>query len=83
VMGRSAGSTQVGEIMERRVTTVGSNQSIEECLRLMTKLRVRHLPVVDEGLVGLISIGDVGKTLITEQERLIGDLTGFITGSPR
>lgn len=83
VMGRSAQATRVGEIMERRVTTVGSNQSIEECLRLMTSLRVRHLPVVDEGLIGLISIGDVGKTLITEQERLIEDLTGFITGSPR
>lgn len=83
VMGRSAQATRVGEIMERRVTTVGSNQSIEECLRLMTNLRVRHLPVVDEGLIGLISIGDVGKTLITEQERLIEDLTGFITGSPR
>jgi CBS domain-containing protein len=83
VAGRSAGSTHVGEIMERRVTTVGREQTIAECLRLMTELRVRHLPVVDDVLVGLISIGDVGKALITEQELLIDDLTGFITGSPR
>ena len=83
IAGRSAQSTLVREIMERRVATVGSDQTIEECLRLMTELRVRHLPVVDHGLVGLSSIGDVGKKLITEQERLIDDLTGFITGSPR
>ena len=83
IEGRSAESARVGEIMERRVTTVRSDQTIDECLRLMTELRVRHLPVVDDGLVGLISIGDVGKALITEQERLIDDLTGFITGSPR
>lgn len=83
IVGRSAHSTLVGEIMERQVTTVGSDQTIDECLRLMTELRVRHLPVVDDVLVGLISIGDVGKALITEQERLIDDLTGFITGSPR
>jgi CBS domain-containing protein len=83
IVGRSAHSALVGEIMERQVTTVGSDQTIDECLRLMTELRVRHLPVVDDVLVGLISIGDVGKALITEQERLIDDLTGFITGSPR
>lgn len=83
LMGRSATSSNVGEIMEKNLTTVTSDTSIDACLRLMTDERVRHLPVVDEELVGLISIGDVGKALISDQEHLIEDLTGFITGSPR
>lgn len=83
LVGRSATSTTVGEIMETELTTVTSDTSIDDCLRLMTDQRVRHLPVVDEELVGLISIGDVGKALISDQEHLIEDLTGFITGSPR
>jgi len=83
LMGRTARATLVGEIMESRLTTVDSNATMEQCLRLMTDLRVRHLPVVDQDLVGLISIGDVGKALITVQSNLIDDLTGYITGSPR
>lgn len=81
--GRLAASTLVGEIMQTDLATVGSDATIDDCLRLMTDLRARHVPVVDDGLVGLISIGDVGKALIIEQENLIDDLTGFITGSPR
>lgn len=81
--GRSAASTEVGQIMERELVTVSSHETVDRCLRLMTGTRMRHLPVVDEDLVGLISIGDVGNALISEQGNLIDDLTGFITGSPR
>ncbi|MGD2101436.1 MAG: CBS domain-containing protein [Acidimicrobiia bacterium] len=81
--GRTPADTRVAEIMERRVTTVSSDATVEHCLRLMTDLRVRHLPVVDEEPVGLISIGDVGKSLISDQGHLIDELTGYITGSPR
>lgn len=83
LVGRTPADTRVAEIMERRVTTVSSDATVEHCLRLMTDLRIRHLPVVDETPVGLISIGDVGKALISDQGHLIEDLTGYITGSPR
>ena len=83
LMGRSARSTRVDQVMERQVATIRSSATIEESLRVMTELRMRHLPVVDDELVGLISIGDVGKAMIVSQEHLIDDLTGYITGSPR
>lgn len=81
--GRTASTTSVGEIMTRHVATVRSDQTIDQCLGLMTKHRVRHLPVFDDDLVGMISIGDVGKAIMSEQGHLIDDLTNFITGSPR
>lgn len=81
--GRSSATTSVGKIMDDAPITVTSDTSIDECLRIMTGSRSRHLPVVDRSLVGLISIGDVGKTMISEQGKQLDDLTRFITGSPR
>lgn len=83
LLGRSAGSTAVRRVMQRDPVTVTSDTTMDMCLRLMTERRVRHLPVVDDIVIGLISIGDVGKATISSQRNLIDDLTSYITGSPR
>ena len=79
--GKSSRDTPVREIMSSRVVYVRPNQTVEECMALMTDKRVRHLPVMeDKQLVGLISIGDVVKAIIFEQEFLIHQLENYITG---
>ena len=68
--------------MSAPVISVGPNQSIEECMSLMTEKRARHLPVLENGkLIGLISIGDVVKAVISEREAVIGQLESYITGT--
>ncbi len=82
--GKSSKNTPVKEIMTGEVIDVAPDQSIDDCMALMTHKRVRHLPVLDGNkLVGVISIGDVVKTIISEQETLIEDLSDYITGRPR
>jgi len=79
--GRSAKDTQVTEVMtpSEQVFFVQPSNSIDECMVLMTTKQIRHLPVLDQGhFVGLVSIGDVLRTLITEKENIIEQLTGFI-----
>jgi len=79
--GRSAKDTAVNEVMTpaEQVFFVQSSNSIDECMVLMTTKQIRHLPVLDQGrFVGLVSIGDVLRTLITEKETIIEQLTGFI-----
>ena len=79
--GKTSRGTNVEEIMSRRVSCVRTDQTIEECMALMTDKHIRHLPVLeDEKLVGVISIGDVVKVVISEQEFLIGQLENYITG---
>ncbi len=79
--GKSSKETPVNEIMSSRVVYVRPSQTIEECMALMTDKRVRHLPVFkDKQLVGLISIGDVVKAIISEHEFLIHQLENYITG---
>lgn len=80
--GKASKNTRVEEIMSRRLTTVQIDQSIPDCMELMTEHRIRHLPVLEGGrLVGVISIGDVVKTIISEQEFMIEQLKGYITGT--
>ena len=80
--GKASKNTLIEEIMSRKVYHVGPEQSIEECMALMTGKRVRHLPVLEGGeMVGLISIGDVVKAIISEQEFLMGQLENYITGA--
>ena len=82
--GKSAEDTSVREIMTERVVCVRPDQTAEECLALMTDKRVRHLPVVEGGRVsGVISIGDVVKSVISEQEFIIEQLENYITGTVR
>ncbi|MBI3061060.1 MAG: CBS domain-containing protein [Deltaproteobacteria bacterium] len=81
--GKASKETSVREIMTSEVTTVRPSQSVDECMVLMTDKRIRHLPVFEgENLVGLISIGDVVKAVISEREFVIKQLESYITGGP-
>ncbi|MDC4401617.1 CBS domain-containing protein [Acinetobacter baumannii] len=81
LMERSSYSTTVAEIMTAKVITVGLNNTVEECLQLMTDRHLRHLPVLDNGkLVGLISIGDLVKAAMEDQKVLIEQLKQYISG---
>ncbi|MBI4549255.1 MAG: CBS domain-containing protein [Ignavibacteriae bacterium] len=80
--GKSSKETHVKEIMTAEVVIIRPENSIEECMAVMTHKRIRHLPVVDkERLIGMISIGDVVKAIISEQEFTIKQLENYITGS--
>ena len=79
--GRASRETAVGEIMIRKPIVVTSDESIAECMRLMTEGRVRHLPVVDEDeLTGILSIGDLVKWIISAQTATIDQLTRYVFG---
>jgi len=79
--GRSSKETPVRDIMSSPVMYVRPDQSNEECMALMTDNRVRHLPVVDQGKpIGLISIGDLVKDIISEQKFIIEQLEHYIAG---
>ena len=80
LQGRASRTTQVREIMTSHVLYAEPEQNIEECMALMTDKRVRHLPVYEEGrLVGVISIGDLVKSIITEQKFIIEQLERYIS----
>jgi len=79
--GRSSRTTQVREIMTGQVLYAQPEQNIEECMVVMTEKRVRHLPVLEEGrLLGVISIGDLVKSIISEQKFIIEQLERYIKG---
>jgi len=79
--GKSSLETPVRNIMETRVVCARTDQTIEECMAVMTNKRIRHLPVVDQKrLVGLVSIGDLVKSAIADQKFTIEQLTHYIQG---
>jgi len=79
--GRTSRDTVVDEIITRPAITVDPGSTIESCMELMTKNRIRHLPVVDDGeLVGLISMGDTVNWMLHTQHHLIQQLHGYISG---
>jgi CBS domain-containing protein len=81
LLARSSTKTVVRDIMTTSVMYVRPNQTSEECMALMTEHRLRHFPVIDKGkLVGLISIGDLVKDIISEQKFIIDQLEHYITG---
>lgn len=81
LMERSSYNTTVSEIMTNKVLTVGLNNTVEDCLQLMTDRHLRHLPVLeDERLAGLISIGDLVKAAMEDQRLMIDQLQQYISG---
>ena len=79
--GKSSRDTKVRDIMTTRVVCVQPRQVVEECMALMTEKRVRHLPVVDgKKVIGVISIGDVVKEMLSEQKFIIEQLEQYIMG---
>ena len=81
LMARNSRDTPVRDIMSSRVMYVGPDQTNEECMALMTENRLRHLPVMEgERMVGLISIGDLVKDIISEQKMIIKQLEHYIAG---
>jgi CBS domain-containing protein len=77
--GKSSQDVPVREIMTAEVVTVDPSRTIEECMGLVTQRRVRHLPVVEDGaLIGIVSIGDLVKEVIAEQEQTIRQLESYI-----
>jgi len=79
LLGRSSEETRVEAIMTAKVVTVTPRQDAHDCMRLMTDMRIRHLPVVNgDRVVGVLSIGDLVRAVIEEQERTIADLESYI-----
>jgi CBS domain-containing protein len=79
LQGRASASTPVSEIMSANVLTVGLDSSVEECMRLCTDSRMRHLPVIEDNqVVGVVSIGDLVKAVIDDQAQEIEHLQRYI-----
>lgn len=83
LQGRSSSTTQVSGVMTAQVHCVLPRQTTAECMALMTDKRIRHLPVVDDAhqVLGMVSIGDLVKEIISEQQFTIQQLEHYITGS--
>jgi len=79
--GKSSKDTTVSDVMTRKVLCVSPERTVDECMALMTDKRARHLPVIDhKQVVGVVSIGDLVKALIHEQQILIDQLQHYISG---
>jgi|SRR6056297_607802 CBS domain-containing protein len=80
--GRTSASTPVKDIMVKQVFCVNSSDSINLCMQLMTEKKIRHLPVLNNGdLAGIVSIGDIVKSVIEDQKVEINSLRNYIAGS--
>lgn len=81
LLGRSSADTPIWEVMSSPVQTVSPDRTVHGCMKLMTDHRIRHLPVVDEGqVIGVLSIGDLVKAVIEEQQTEIAQLQAYISG---
>ncbi|MFT4629140.1 MAG: CBS domain-containing protein [Dinoroseobacter sp.] len=80
--GKFSKDTEVGHLMTKNVLYVEPNNTIEDCMKLMTDKRIRHLPVMNKRqLIGIVTIGDLVKQIISEQETTIHQLENYISGS--
>lgn len=82
LLGRSSAETPVWQIMSSPVVTVTADDAVRRCMELMTERRIRHLPVTgpDQAMIGMISIGDLVRAVIEEQQETIAQLEKFIAG---
>jgi CBS domain-containing protein len=81
LLGRTSLETTVQEIMTRDMVTIGAEETLEDAMELMTKYRIRHLPVLkDKKLIGLVSIRDVVQAVINHKDLVIEDLQNYILG---
>jgi len=81
IKGRSSETTAVGEVMTAEVCTAAVQDTVNNCMTVMTERKIRHLPVVDDGkVVGMISIGDLVQAIITDQQEEIEHLEHYISG---
>ncbi len=81
LLGRSSADTPIWQIMSSPVTTISPEEEIHRCMEIMTEQRIRHLPVVERGkMIGIISIGDLVKAVIDEQQQTIDQLERYIAG---
>ncbi len=77
--GKRSENTPVGDVMTRELVVVGPETEVSECMALITEKRIRHLPVLDHGeLMGLVSIGDIVKDIISEQQVVIEQLERYV-----
>lgn len=82
LLDRSSRQSKVQDIMTAPVTTVSPDSTVDECMRIMTEKRIRHLPVVQDGkVVGMVTIGDLVKWMITLHEETIEQLHAYISGN--
>ena len=82
LQGKSSKQTQVREIMTSPVIFVGPGHTVEDCMKIMTNNRIRHLPVVNnEKVLGVVSIGDLVKWIVSAHQETIQELQHYITGS--
>ena len=81
LLGKTSKDTQISEIMSQNLITISPENSMEDCMQLMTNKFIRHLPVLEDNeLVGIVSIGDVVKYIINEQKFIIEHLEHYIKG---
>ena len=81
VKGRSSSTTKVGEIMTSKVVTATVEQTVTDCMTVMSERKIRHLPVVADGrVIGMISIGDLVQAIIAQQQEDIQHLEQYISG---
>jgi len=81
IKGRASESTEVREIMTTDICSATSQQTISDCMELVTERKIRHLPVIDDGVVtGMLSIGDLVRSKISEQQEEITQLGQYISG---
>jgi CBS domain-containing protein len=81
LLGRSSETTRVEQVMSTEVIAASAQQTVKECMTLMTEKRIRHLPVVaGDRVIGLISIGDLVQAIISDQQQAIEQLENYISG---
>lgn len=81
LQGHNSRETRVSDIMSKQVTCASPGDEVQQCMAIMTEKRIRHLPVLEQGeLVGLVSIGDLVKSIIGEQQFVIEQMTQYIAG---